>query len=54
MSAADYGFHPGEVEEGQPHELPQRVPGATLPADVDLAEAYRTRGARHIEMEEGR
>jgi hypothetical protein len=42
-----YGFPNGEVEEGKP----QRFAGATLPASDETAEAVRTRGARHIELE---
>lgn len=41
-------FHPGDIHEGP---IPQRVAGTTLPATTDTAEAVRTRGARHIELE---
>lgn len=45
--AGEWGFHPGEVDEGPP----QRIAGSTLPATDDTAQAVATRGARHIEME---
>lgn len=50
MTAADYGFPNGEVEEGQPHELPQRVPGSTFGAD-GIAESAGERAARNVESE---
>lgn len=54
MSANDTGalageFHPGHTPKG----LPQRLAGATLPDTDETAEAVATRGARHIEMDEG-
>lgn len=49
LASLRHGFHPGEPEEGPPHDLPQREPGATLPDDT--AEAVATRGERHIEMD---
>lgn len=38
---------------GEPHPLPQRLAGATLPPTDETAEAVRTRGERHIEIEGG-
>lgn len=36
-----------------PPEPPQRFAGSTLPPTDDVAEAVRTRGARHVEVEDG-
>jgi hypothetical protein len=47
--AGEFGFHPGEVHGGPP----QRLAGATLPPTDETAEAVRTRGERHIEMDGG-
>jgi len=44
-----YGFPNGEVEEGEP----QRLAGATLPPTDETADAVRTRGERHVEMDGG-
>jgi len=33
LAGLRYGFHPGEPDEGQPHDLPHREPGATLPPE---------------------
>jgi len=44
-----HGFPNGEPEEGPP----QRLAGATLPATDETAEAVRTRGERHVEMDGG-
>lgn len=44
------GFHPGEPQEGP---VPQRFAGSTLPDTDETAEAVRTRGERHIELDRG-
>jgi len=41
-------FHPGDINEGPP----QRLAGATLPPTDDTADAARTRGERHIEVDQ--
>jgi hypothetical protein len=43
------GFPPGDVDEGP---VPQRFAGATLPPTDETAEAVRTRGERHIEVDQ--
>lgn len=50
VAGEPFGFTPGEVEEGQPHALPQRIPGSTLGVD-SVAEAEVQRAARRIESE---
>ena len=39
-------------EPGFPPSIPQRIAGGTFPATDDTTEAVRTRGDRHIEVEE--
>jgi hypothetical protein len=43
-----YGFPNGEPEEGPP----QRLAGATFPATDETADAVRTRGDRHTEVDQ--
>lgn len=47
LAGEPFGFPNGEPDEGPP----QRIAGGTFPATDETAEAVRTRGERHIEME---